>query len=416
MLLMRLSFLFRDQCICRSRSVFDNPGETFVKKGLFGSTALIAAAAAAATPAFAEEGVKLGLGGYYNTFFFIGDIDEARNDNRSFTRTGLFADGEVHFKGSTTLDNGITFGVQVELEAFQSSDSENGLVSGDQIDENYAFIEGSFGRLVVGGENTAAYQMQYAAPNVGVPINSGWITSFIPVAPSATTGFRTPALSTYVDLVNDGHGITYYSPRFAGLQVGASFVTASSEPAETSNFPTFLPPIVREGDGKNFPVQGDKETELTNIFSVGANFVESVGGVDIALAGGYRRAEAPDLAFGVDPQQYSAGLNIGFAGFTIGGSFAVEDSDRATKGWGADVGVSYSTGPWSIGVTGFHSEVDGTNRGEDVLDSLEGGVSYALGPGITGSFSVLWAQWNPDAGDDAESEGIGGILGMKIGF
>ena len=270
--------------------------------------------------------------------------------------------------------------------------------SGDQIDENYAFIEGSFGRLVVGGENTAAYMMQYAAPNVGVPINSGWITSFVPVPPSATTGFRTPALSTYVDLANDDHALNYFSPRFSGFQVGASFV-----PAATVN-----------GEGKNFPVQGDKETEQTNLFAVGANFVESFGEIDVAVAGGYRRAEAPDVGNADDPQQYSAGLNLGFAGFTIGGSFAIEDSDRTTNGWGADAGVAYSVGPWSVGITGFYSEVDGTSAEEDELRSLEGGVSYAIGPGITGSLSVLYAEWEPGSGED--SDGLGGILGLQVGF
>ena len=196
-----------------------------MKRVLYGTTALAAAGAMAATPAAAEEGVKLGIGGYYNTFFWVGDYSESSNDARDFTETGLFADGEVHFKGSTTLDNGITFGVQVELEAFQS---------GDQIDENYAFVEGSFGRLVIGGENTAAYMMQYAAPNVGTPINSGWITSFVP--PPQTTGgstavavgFRTPQLSTYVDLMNDDHALNYFSPRFSGFEFGASYVPAAT--------------------------------------------------------------------------------------------------------------------------------------------------------------------------------------------
>ena len=87
-----------------------------MKKLLYGSTALVAAGAMAVTPAAAEEGVKLGLGGYYNTFFWIGDQDEADADPRNLGATGLFNEGEVHFKGSTTLDNGITFGAQLELE------------------------------------------------------------------------------------------------------------------------------------------------------------------------------------------------------------------------------------------------------------------------------------------------------------
>ncbi|MDX1402069.1 MAG: porin, partial [Kiloniellales bacterium] len=296
-----------------------------MKKVLYGSTALIAAGAMASTPAAAEEGIKLGLGGYYNTFFWIGSQDEASGDPRDLGTTGLFNEGEVHFKGSTTLDNGITFGVQMELEI-------NG--SGDRIDEHYAFISGSFGRVVIGDENTVAYQMQYGAPNVGVPLNSGWITNFVP-PPQGTTStatltggggisvmtgvgttiqtasFRTPALSTYVDLSNDDSGIQYYSPRFSGFQVGLGYV----------------PVAEIDGEGKNSPVQADKNSELHDTISVGANFVESFGGFDVAVAGGYRRAEA---ASGQDPEMWSAGLNLGFAGFTVGGSFAVEDSARAT--------------------------------------------------------------------------------------
>jgi predicted porin len=376
-----------------------------MKKILYGSTALVAAGAMAATPAAAEEGVKLGLGGYYNTFFWVGDYDESTNDPRNLNDTGLFADGEVHFKGKTTLDNGITFGVQIELEAYES---------GDQIDENYAFIEGSFGRLVIGGENTAAYMMQYGAPFVGVPLNSGWITSFVPppqalttptgtaTTTAVTTGFRTPALSTYVDLANDDHALNYFSPRFSGFQVGASYV-----PAATIN-----------GEGKNFPVQADKNTELHDMISVGANFVESFGGFDVAVAGGYRIAQ-DDTGGNDDPQQISAGLNLGFAGFTVGGSIAVEDSDRATDGTAWDVGATYSTGPWAVGLTYFHSEVSGTaspgSGGDDELDAAQAGISYAVGPGITASGNVLWADWDGRAAG-ANADGMGAVFGMKIGF
>jgi predicted porin len=312
----------------------------------------------------------------------------------------------VHFKGKTTLDNGITFGVQIELEAFQSS---------DQIDENYAFIEGSFGRLVIGGENTAAYMMQYGAPFVGVPLNSGWVTSFVPPpqAPTVTTptpagttiavttGFRTPALSTYLDLANDDHALNYFSPRFSGFQVGASYV-----PAATIN-----------GEGKNFPVQADKNTELHDLISVGANFVESFGGFDVAVAAGYRIAQ-DDTGGNDDPQQISAGLNLGFAGFTVGGSIGIEDSDRATDGTAWDAGATYSTGPWAVGVTYFHSEVSGAagvGGGDDELDAAQAGVSYAVGPGITASANVLWADWDGKAAG-ANADGFGGVVGMKIGF
>jgi predicted porin len=370
-----------------------------MKKTLMGSTTLLAVGAVAMGPAAAEEGIALGLGGYYNTFFWVGDNDEDAGDPRDLGSTGLFADGEVHFKGKTTLDNGISFGVQIELEAFQS---------GDQIDENYAFIEGSFGRLVLGGKNVAAFSMQYASPFIGVPLNTGWITSFVPppqaTATNTTTGiavttaFRTPALSTYLDLANDDHALTYFSPRFSGFQVGVSYV-----PAATNN-----------GEGKNFPVQADKNSELHDLLSVGANFVESLGGFDIAVAAGYNRA-SDDTAGMDDPEQYSAGLNVGFSNFTLGGSVGVENSDRATDGVAWDIGASYSLGPWAVGATYFTSEVEGADGGgEDELRAMQAGVSYALGPGITASANTLWAEWDGEGGEDAE--GFGAILGMKIGF
>ncbi len=375
-----------------------------MRKSLYGTTALVAAGVLAAVPAAAEEGVTLGLGGYYNTYFGVGDVDESAAETRDIHNSGLFADGEVHFKGSTTLDNGITFGVQIELEAFQS---------GDQIDENYAFVSGSFGRFVIGGENTAAYMMQYAAPNVGVPLNSGWITTFIPAPPGhvGSSGFRTPTLSTYVDIGNDNHGITYYSPRFSGFQIAASWVPVTG----TSGNGT--------GDGAQGLISDDN-TQINDVLSVGANFVQDFGAVNVAVAGGFRRATGPDnLTAAQDEsiEQWSGGLNIGFAGFTVGGSFALEDSERliggqSVDGIGYDLGVSYATGPWAVGATYFHSEVEGlvANSNEDELDSIEAGVSYAIGPGIKGSVSGIWAEWEDEASD--EQEGIVGVVGMKISF
>ncbi len=375
-----------------------------MRKSLYGTTALVAAGALAASPAMAEEGITLGLGGYYNTYLGVGSIDEASTETRDFHNSGIFADGEVHFKGSTTLDNGITFGVQLELEAFQS---------GDQIDENYAFVSGSFGRFVIGGENTAAYMMQYGAPNVGVPLNSGWITVFIPAPPGhvGSSGFRTPTLSTYVDIGNDNHGITYYSPRFSGFQIAGSWVPVTGT----------------AGNGTGDGVQGlisDDDTQINDVLSVGANFVQDFGAVNVVVAGGFRHASGPDnLTAAQDEsiEQWSGALNVGFAGFTVGGSFALEDSERLIAGQSVDgisytAGASYGTGPWSVGGSYFHSEVEGlvATSGEDELDAVNVGVAYAIGPGIKGSVSGMWAEWEDEAG--AEQDGVVGIVGMKLSF
>ncbi len=370
-----------------------------MKKTLFGTTALVTAGLVASGGAQAEEGIKLRLGGYMNNFFAVGDSDP--DDGTDYAPTGLFSDGEIHFLGSYTADNGLTFGVNVQLESF---------TTGDQIDENYGWIEGSFGRLQFGSENTAAYLMHFAAPSVGVPVNSGWVTSFIPQPAGHTAGFRGPGLSTYIDTGNDENTLTYFTPRMFGFQLGVSY----------------QPAVVFTGEGKNFPVFADEDTEYNNGISVGVNFVESFGGVDVAVSGGYRRAEAPDgLVAGInvdDMEQVSFGLNVGFAGFTFGGSYANETEGRITaagvssEGQSYDVGLSYSTGPWTIGALYFHGEVDGALAvaGDNELDAVQAAVAYAVGPSITASISGLYAKWDTETGND--NEGIAGIVGINFGF
>lgn len=368
-----------------------------MKKTLYGTTALIAASFAMAGSANAQ-GIELGVGGYMNNFFGFGDVeDDALGD---YNETGHFSDGEIHFSGETTLDNGITVGAQVQLESFSQ-------FGGDQIDENYAYVEGSFGRVLLGSENTAAYLMQYSAPNVGVPVNSGWVTAFVAPAQGYNGGvFRHPSGSTFGDWGNDENQVSYYTPRFAGFQVGASY-----QPAVTGS-----------GDGANFPVNPTPAAEGNHGVSLGANFVRSFNGFDVAVAGGYREImdENPAL-YGDSPAMYSAGLNLGYGGFTVGGSWLMQDSenpgggDSRDDGNAFDAGVSYTTGPWSVGVMGLWSETEGNAGGGDQeYETYQGAVEYALGPGITTSFTVLYANWEADTGN--ESDGILGIAGLALSF
>ena len=377
-----------------------------MKKLLYGSTALLTAGAFLSGPALAaEEGIKLTLGGYMNNFFTFGDVDNNAGVDRN--ATGMFNDGEVHFKGETTLDNGITFGAQTQLEMF--GDSARG-GTGDVIDESYAYIRGSFGNIRAGSENSAAYLMHYAAPYVGAPVNSGWVSTFIPDDGGAQTGgggFRTPRLSTFLDWNNDENVITYFTPRFSGFQLGA----------------TYAPTVSGSGDGANFPVEADKDTEFHNGFAVGVNFVESFSGVDVAVAGGYRFAEAPNTpglggnlaGKGDDLEQFSTGVNLGWGGFTLGGSYAKEKSGRGTDGDAWDVGVSYGTGPWAVGLTYFQSEVTGSGTGDDELQNANIGVSYAVGPGITAAAGAMWND-SESSNSGGESDGVVGYVGLSYSF
>src|SRR5687767_14546849 len=99
---------------------------------LLGSTALIGAGLAVASqPASAADGIKLGVGGYFRTAYMAVFDDDSEGEPGNETNTdGVFSDAEIHFTGSTVLDNGLEVGARVELEG---EDDE------DQIDEAWIY-------------------------------------------------------------------------------------------------------------------------------------------------------------------------------------------------------------------------------------------------------------------------------------
>ena len=364
------------------------------KQLLLGSTALIVGALAAPGIAAAEDPVRLEVRGYALKYFGLGDIDNDSNSGQN--TTAGFSDGEIHFKGSATLDNGLTVGVHVELEGNQS---------GDQIDEEYAWLSGDFGKVVIGSENLPDYLTFWGvtAPYVGVPINSGWLSIWAPLPSGIKTGFRSSMQTTNLTLTNDTFQIGYQSPRFSGFQFVAGYA----------------PTDAKSGSSKNAPT--DEDVEIHDVISVGANFKENFNGVDMGLAVGYERGEGSDGTPDVvpspsDPQIYKGGISIGAGGFTLAGSYGVYDSDGSDDGVAWDAGVKYSTGPWGVSATYLHGEEEGTaGGGDDEVDAFVGAVSYAVGPGIKASLSLIHVEWDDEAGVVA-SESTVGVLGIAVSF
>lgn len=367
------------------------------RKSLFATSALMTGAMIAADAALAADPIRLEIRGFRNEYFGIATV-ESDVDQENFGNSALFSDGEVQFRGKTTLDNGIEIGVRVELEAFGA---------GDQVDENYVFIEGGFGRLQLGSDDPAPYQQAVVAPSVGVPINSGWLSLFIP----NPTGFETAAFQTTPEISIDDNMINYFTPRFGGFQLGLVYI-----PSLVNSGAGQSPPF-GNGEGNNAIVDdNDREHGL----GAGVNFTNSFNGVDIAAAAGIQFVDEPDEDNTGNAEEvlgYNVGANFGFGGFTFGGSFGGFDADNtATDGFHWDVGLAYATGPWSVSGTIITGEREGdlADNDEDESLGLAGAVAYALGPGITTNFTLLYADY--DAEDDNDGSGFGGVLGLRVNF
>ncbi|MEO0428033.1 MAG: porin [Pseudomonadota bacterium] len=381
-----------------------------MKKVLLSTSAIAIVGAYAGAAGAAEWNVR--VSGYMEQFIAYASSDVDNISGEEFDGVDSKQDAEIRFLPSITLDNGIKIGADVQLEAN---------TTGDTIDESFMFIDGSFGRVQLGSENSAGYTMTIAAPDVTfLNVNSGSTTAFVPF--SGTTGnatsgsvqvgdniFRGTLGTTFLENLanNDAQRFTYFTPRLAGVQVGFSY---ARDPLQDDNS------------------QVDTNGEIDNFFDVGANYVNSFGGIDVAVSGRWGIAFDPN---GSDPQVYSFGANLGFSGVTVGGSFAEQNNSGNLDGQSFDVGISYETGPWGVSFTYFNGEnVDNENPtnpfgNDEELDQYLVGVNYKLAKGVDLSAFGAYIDFEEDNGDAAGNVGVasgddvdGFIIGtgIKISF
>lgn len=384
---------------------------------LFGTSALVGGGLvlAGGQPAQAQEQeqrIKLELQGFLNNFYGVTFVDEAGDED--FNEFTTHFDGEVQFRGSTTLRNGVKIGAQFELEI----PSQNSVQA--TLDENYMWVESSLGQLRLGGDNTAMYIMglgTFSAGGIGVPINSGWISDFVPAPAGFTNAFRSPAMSTAIDIVNDDNVITYFTPRIAGFQFGASYAPRASFAGKPVNGPV---------DGNASFDSADDRYE--NGFAFGANWLGEFSGVNLGFSAGYAQAFANDAVKdigGDDIQQVMVGGTIGFAGLSFDASYANELDGRrsgstaepiSTEGESWIVGLKYTTGPWTTSISYMQTEVESSVLvgDDDELQAAAASLSYAWGPGITVAGTVLYAEWDEETVGD--QDGVAFASGFKLGF
>ncbi len=286
-----------------------------------------------------------------------------------------------------------------------------------------------------------------------VNVNSGSMTAFIPFsgtvlgnlpggallidtdddgAPDASglqvadDVFRSTLGSTYLEnrANSDAQRFTYFTPRFAGLQLGASYARDELEDDQTQ-----------------LNIDG---SPMHDIVDVGANYVNSFGALDIVVSGRWGigfddRAKAPGTDIGENPQVWAAGLNIGYAGVAVGGSFGEQNNAGVQDGRAWDAGIAYTTGPWGISFTYFNGEnvddeadadadgaVDALAVGgvDEELDQYLLGVNYDLATGVALNAFGAYVAFDEEAGDaggpnEATGDDVDGWVvgtGIKISF
>jgi len=418
-----------------------------MKRILLAGTAIVGLAALA-TPAHAE--LKLNLGGYFSGYGVYADNNEPAAT--SLHNTGLRRDSELHVSGESTLDNGLTVGFH----------TEQALGGNTATDEAYAYFSGGWGRANLGSEDGAAYLLQVAAPSADSNVD-GLRTYIQAITPSDivfAAGTGVPGLpNTGVldyDQVSDptapaanGNGntntdrLTYLTPKFNGFQAGASYAPQAGQLALGNN----IAPMTSDVTVNQFE----------DIWEVGARWDGEFQGFGISVGGGYSDASleaqatalalvigsedtAPLVTDGV--QQWNAGANVTWSGFSLGGSFLraqTENTDVVDPGnsgatWVArsldvtqdtwTVGLGWDNGPYHLGGSWLRTDTErdasgivGTDDGalaavDATAERFTVGGGYTYGPGMTFRGAVAWGEFDNSTPVSTGAAGTSGFLGV----
>ena len=346
-----------------------------MKKFLLGTTALVSAGLVAQS-AQAADPIELSIGGYHNWAYFF-----AKNDNNPAAGTlpaepgfnlgdnDIKFDGEVQLRGSTVLDNGLEVGVRIEIE---------GETQGDSMDENYAWIEGSFGTFRFGNDDPVSAQMATAAPYLNYMFGANSPSVFANglsqfFARSGSTGvgpagtvrsrFAAGAYATFATFPNstfDDAGLYYFTPVFNGFQFGVSYAPNNTEARPAG---VYLLPVKVATASNTSPAFTHGE-----VYSAAGRYDGAVGDVGVTVAAGFMRMDNKSSSNlggtlqSATSDAYDLGLVLYFGNWGVGGSY-LNNSDwhnvAGTDTESFDLGVAYwSDGAWSAGVYWLHQEID----------------------------------------------------------
>ena len=352
-----------------------------MRKALLASTALVGAALLSA-PAQAGtvgsgDNLAVTLSGFM--WFQASWLDEDHQTGYGRGHSFQIPETEIAIKAFNTADNGIKYGVIIEMET-----GTDGATNGDEV---YVQLSGDFGTIQLGDNDSATNTMLVGSHQAhkGLAGPFGGLGAHAPVFHLQYTGPRRRGMLARTDwqetTISDSTKIIYFSPRFSGLQVGASYT-----PDGGSNGASFL--------------EKDNDGDFENVFDIGANYTNKFDDFGISVSTLYQRGTVepnsakPDGPVFEDLNVWFVGAKVDFAGFTIGADYRNTNDTHLTTtqtAAGDDGGTYWSTaigyqqGPW--GISAWYSEGEttyGNGEGPDVDETITRfgiGGRYAIAPG-----------------------------------
>jgi len=394
-----------------------------MKKILFGTTALAAlgvvlaaAPAVAQAPAagFKSTNFDFTIGGYARQFVTTagnqgGLTQTVSNGALTATNVQTFdqqSDFRLIVNAATTLSSGIRVGQRLDWDALAN---ETGASS--SVRRNWSFLSGGFGELRLGSTDAVTQTMFVGAPDAfGGPgsVNDGKIyDNILSGTKTQVAAGSDSAFTTSIRLFDRAaNKVQYYTPRFEGFQLGLNYT-----PDSTQNRNTLALNDLNYRNGR----------------AIALNYTNTIAGVAVQAYAGYLGWDAPRASslsanIGIkDPDAYGAGLQLGYMGFGLGGSYvsirdgiavsrgnagiapAVPVTTITVDGDGYEAGLSYTFGPAMVSINYFYGDNEAafvnTNTGIKTPNSREEtrqvfalNGQYTLAPGVIVMASGYYAK------------------------
>jgi outer membrane protein OmpU len=347
-------------------------------KLLLGSTALVSAGLLLSGAAQAQEtrigGIEVVLGGY-TEFGVQGATEDTNVDGEDDRHYNFFMDNEVFINARGVTEGGIEYGSEIELEV----GSGRGNTDNAFTDEATLFFSGAFGRFEFGREDGAEDVMGIGGEDAqsGTGGIDGDTTNLEPLFEVPDTG--------------DNAKVSYFTPRIAGFQLGASFTPDDNDG------------LTDEGVGN----------EQENLIGAGVNWTGALGPMDLTVAGTGIKGENEE-GDGDDLEAWEAGALAGFGGLLFGAKYGqLLDLGEAQF---INAGIEYRFG--AAGASVGYTRVDPDDGEENNVFYVSGDVG--LMPGVTLKGDVSYATDDPFADDDdlgADTDDtIAGVLTVQLDY
>lgn len=351
-----------------------------MKRILLGTTALLGSGLMAAGSASAAEikpggAFDLTISGFARFVANAGDYQAKTGLANGSNGLDFSNDTEVYVLGKAKDEStGIEYGFRIELEADTNATGN--------ADETWLFISGQFGEFRFGDEDGAGDNMALGAHTIAV--GTGGIDG---------TLIDTPAVVKLTDN-SDSTKIIYYSPKFAGFQLGVDY---SPHSANNNG---------RQGAGSF--VNNLQTDEVKDWWSGGLAWTGDLGpaGVKASVVGMYGTDENGDRDG--DTRGVMAGAVVDVYGFSLAGAWGTEEVLDFERKW-YNLGAAAALGPVKVSINwGDAYDTDGAEPTNLVL-----GAEVGLMPGV--AFSVEWSHFDEDRGD-GEDDGDLGIARLAFSF